>query len=175
MQVDDCFYVGYISKTRGLKDEVQLYFDFADYQDLDLSVVFLEIDKKLVPFFVEDYKLFPNRTGYFYFADVDHIDQAKQLVRKAAYLPNDKRPERDPETFQVTDLKGYVVYDETHGELGEIMEINEFPQQDIAVVHYRQRELMFPLNDTFIVAIDQEQGTIHVDLPKGLIDIYSGE
>jgi len=175
MQIDDCFYVGYISKTRGLKGEVQLYFDFADYRDLDLSLVFLEIDKKLVPFFVEEHKLLPNRTGYFYFADVDHIDQAKRLLRKAVYLPNDKRPKRDADTFYVTDLKGYVVYDETHGELGEIMEINEFPQQDIAVVHYRSRELMFPLNDAFIVAIDQEEETIRVNLPEGLIDVYSGD
>lgn len=173
MHTSDCFYIGYVSKIRGLKGELQIYFEFADYHDLELEVLFLEIDKKLVPFFVDAAKLQSNRTGYFYLADVDHIDKAKNLLRKSIYLPNSKLPIRDPEEFYLSDLKGYQVVDETYGELGEIIAINELPQQDIAVVHYKFKELMFPLNDDFIVEIDQEQGVLSVDLPEGLIDLYS--
>ncbi|GAA4781994.1 ribosome maturation factor RimM [Olivibacter ginsenosidimutans] len=173
MQLSDCFYIGYISKTRGLKGEIQVYFEFLDYEALDFDVVFLELDKKLVPFFVRSFKLQSNRTGYFYLEDMDHIDQAKSLVGKQLYLANEKMPERDPDTFYITDLKGYQVFDQTYGNLGEIIAINEFPQQDIAVVCYKSKELLFPLSDDFIVEIDEESRVLKVDLPEGLIVLYS--
>ncbi|MGH2624924.1 MAG: ribosome maturation factor RimM [Sphingobacterium sp.] len=172
MDIDNCFYIGYISKSRGLKGEVQIYFEFEEYSILDFDVLFIEIEKKLVPFFVDTVKLQQNRTGYFYLEDIDHVDKTKELLRKSVYLTNDKKPVRDPNEFYLTDLKGYIVYDKKHGELGEIIEINELPQQDIAVVQYKFKELMFPLNDDFIVEIDGVERMLHVDLPDGLIDIY---
>ena len=172
MNIDNCFYVGYISKSRGLKGEIQIYFEFDDYSKLDFEVLFVEIEKKLVPFFVETAKLQQNKTGYFYLEDVDHVDKTKELIHKPIYLSNDKKPIRNPEEFYLTDLKGYRVHDKKYGELGEIIEINEFPQQDIAVVQYKFKELMFPLSDDFIIEIDEGAGVLHVDLPDGLVDIY---
>jgi len=167
------FYIGYISKTRGLKGELQLFFEFDDYQELELDVLFLDIDRKLVPFFVSQYKLHPNRTAYICLEDVDHIDKAQPLVRKQVYLPDSKMPERHPDEFRFTDLKGFVVHDKLHGELGEIIEIHEYPQQYVAVVPYRFNELMFPLNDQIIRSIDRAGQLLHVDLPDGLIDVYT--
>ena len=172
MNIDDCFYIGYISKSRGLKGEIQIYFEFEDYSALGFDVLFIEIEKKLVPFFVDTVKLQQNKTGYFYLEDIDHVDKAKELLRKSVYLTNDKKPVRDPDEFYLSDLKGYIVHDKKHGELGDIIEIKELPQQDIAVVQYKFKELMFPLNDDFIIEINREAGILHVDLPDGLIDVY---
>ncbi|SEL62240.1 ribosome maturation factor RimM [Parapedobacter koreensis] len=172
MELADSFYIGYISKTRGLKGEVQLFFEFEDYGMLELDVLFLEMERKLVPFFVESLKLQPNRTAYLFFEDVDHIDKAQSLVRKKVYLPNSKWPERRPDDFRITDLKGFVVHDLTYGELGEIADIHEYPQQYIATISYKGNELMFPLNDELIVSIDTESGRLEVDLPEGLVDVY---
>jgi 16S rRNA processing protein RimM len=130
---------------------------------------------KLVPFFVASYKLQNNQTGLFYFDDVDHIDKAEKLVRKKIYLPLSEKPERDDSEFLITDLKGFIVQDEKFGELGEIIEIHEYPQQFVAVVPYKFREIMFPLNDDLIVEIDEEAGILKVDLPDGLIDLYISE
>ncbi|MEI5984018.1 MULTISPECIES: ribosome maturation factor RimM [Sphingobacterium] len=172
MNIDQCFYIGYISKTRGLKGEVQLFFEFEDYADLDLDVIFVEIDKKLVPYFVDQVKLHNNSTAYAWFEDVDHIDKAQPLVRKKIYLPNDKMPERDPDDFRYSDLIGYVVIDEKDGELGEILDVQEMPQQFIATVDMDGQEVLFPLNDDLIVGMDPEEEVIVVKLPEGLIDLY---
>ncbi|EEI93743.1 ribosome maturation factor RimM [Sphingobacterium spiritivorum] len=173
MTIDQSFYIGYISKTRGLKGELQLFFEFEDYQDLDIDVLFVEINKKLVPYFVENIKLQSNSTAYLNLEDVDHIDKAQPLVHKKLYLPNDKMPERDPDDFRLTDLKGFLVIDEVHGELGEIVEVQELPQQFIARVDFNGKELMFPLNDDLILGIDPEEEIIEVDLPEGLVELYS--
>ena len=172
MTKEQCFYIGYISKTRGLKGEVQMFFEFEQYMDLDFDVVFLGIDKKLVPFFVDTIKLQNNSTAYVNFEDVDHIDKAQPLLRKQVYLPNDKMPERDPEDFTYKDLVGYIAIEESEGELGEITEVQEMPQQFIATVDIDGRDAMFPLNEDFIVGIDPEEKIIVLKLPEGLIDMY---
>ncbi|MGV3762330.1 ribosome maturation factor RimM [Parapedobacter sp.] len=173
MEIADHFYIGYISKTRGLKGEVQLFFEFDDYRSLELDVLFLQVNGKLVPYFVERSTILPNRTAYLFFDDVDHIEVAKTLVRKRVYLPNNKFPERDPDDFRLTDLKGFVVIDKAHGTLGEIIEVHQYPQQYVAAVMHQGNEVLFPLTDEWILTIDRENNTLKVDLPEGLIDIYS--
>jgi len=172
MTKEESFYIGYITKTKGLKGELQLYFEFEDYQDLDLDVIFLELNGKMVPFFVASHKIYENNTGLFYFDDVDHVDKAQPLVKKKAYLPLSKKPEREDDEFYYTDLKGFIAVDETLGELGEIIEVNEYPQQFVATVNYQNKEILFPLNEDFIVEIDDEENILTLDLPEGLLDIY---
>ena len=88
MKIEDCFYIGYITKTKGLKGEVQIYFEYDDPAELPLDSVFAEINGKLVPFFISSFKLQNNQTGNFYFDDIDTIEKAEALVRKKLYLPN---------------------------------------------------------------------------------------
>src|SRR5690606_39641379 len=114
MTIDQTFYIGYISKTRGLKGEVQLFFEFEDYMDLDFDVLFLEVNKKLVPYFVDTLKMHNNSTAYATFEDIDHIDKAQPLIKKKMYLPLDQKPERDPNDFRYTDLVGYIARSEEH-------------------------------------------------------------
>jgi len=173
MTIEESFYIGYVSKTRGLKGEVQLFFEFEDYDELELDVIFLEVNKKLVPYFVDAIKLQKNSTAYATFEDVDHIDKAQAIVRRKMYLPNDKMPERDPDDFRWKDLLGFLVIDEEHGELGEIVDVTEMPQQFIATVELEEgKQLMFPLSEDLILGIDAEEEIIEVDLPEGLVDLY---
>ena len=172
MKIEDCFYIGYITKTKGLKGEVQIYFEYDDPTEVPLDSVFAEINGKLVPFFISAFKLQNNQTGNFYFDDIDTIEKAEVLVRKKLYLPNKLKPVREEDDFLITDLKGFIVHDETAGELGEIIEIHEYPQQFVAVVPYKFKEIMFTLSDDLIVEIDEENGILKVDLPEGLIDLY---
>jgi 16S rRNA processing protein RimM len=172
LTLDEAFYIGYITKTKGLKGEVQLYFEYDEPELLDLDVVFAEISGKMVPFFVASYKLQTNSTGNFYFDDVDHIDKAQSLLKKKIYLPINKMPDRSDDDFHYNDLKGYTVLDEVKGELGQITEVNEYPQQFVATVVYQNKEILFPLNDDMIVDIDEDERKILVDLPEGLLDLY---
>lgn len=169
---EEAFYIGYITKTKGLKGEVQLFFEFEDYEALDLDVLFADMNGKMVPFFIASHKLYPNSTGLFYFDDIDHIDKAQPLLKKKIYMPLSKMPERDEDDFTYQDLKGFIVSDETHGELGKIIAINEYPQQFVATVLYKEKEILFPLNEDMIVEVDEDEKTLLVDLPEGLLDIY---
>ncbi|RZK49038.1 MAG: 16S rRNA processing protein RimM [Pedobacter sp.] len=172
MKKEDAFYIGYFPKTKGLKGELQLFFEFDDYEELDFDVLFVEDAGKLVPYFVENLKIQTNQTAKVFLEDIDHIDKASPLVKKKVYLPLTQMPERDPEDFRYTDLVGFLVVDEEAGELGEITQVQELPQQFIATFVYQEKEVMFPLNEDIILEIDVENEELVVDLPEGLLDLY---
>ena len=172
MKHEEAFYIGYVTKTKGLKGEVQVFFEFDDYEKLEFDIVFADMNGKLVPYFVASSKLHPNKTGYFYFDDVDHIDKAQPLLKKKLYLPLTQKPERDEDEFFYTDLTGFTAIDENLGELGEILEVNEYPQQFVATVMHKGTEILFPLNEDFIVEIDDDGKILTLNLPDGLLDIY---
>lgn len=168
----DSFEIGYVTKTRGLKGEVQIFFQYEDVEDIDFDFIFIEIDAKLVPFFITSYQLLGNGAGYFLLEDITHIDKAAELVKKKVFLPNEHKPVRDPDDFRITDLKGFMVHEKTQGDLGEILQVNEFPQQYIATILYQSKEVLFPLNDDFIIEIDREAKSLIIELPEGLLEVY---
>ena len=172
MKIEDCFKIGAIIKTRGLKGELQLYVDFEDLELISLSAVFADMAGKLVPFFVESIKYAHNGNAYLFLEDVDSIDKATKLVKKDFYLPNKAKPKRGKKVFSLKDLKGFIAVDSDEGEMGVIHEVQELPQQLIAKVTYKNCEVFFPLNEDIITGIDQVKGIVYVDLPEGLLDIY---
>lgn len=172
MKTEDYFKVGTILKTRGLKGELQMYVDFDGLEDITYNAVFIDVAGKLVPYFVSSVKYPQANTAYLFLEDVDHIDKTAQLIKKDIYLPNKLKPKKKKDEFTLNDLKGFIAIDEAHGELGEITDVVEYPQQTIASVHYQNREVLFPLNEAFIKGIDVEGGEVYLDLPEGLLDVY---
>jgi 16S rRNA processing protein RimM len=172
MKVEDCFRVGSILKTKGLKGEMQLYVDFDNLVDIDFDAIFIDMSGKLIPYFIESVKYQQKNAAYLYLEDIDTIEKASLLVKKDLYLPNKLKPKKRKSDFTLKDLKGFTAVDENEGELGVISAINEYPQQLIAAVTYKNCEVLFPLNEDIIKSIDLVKGTVTVDLPEGLLDIY---
>ncbi|MFD2863452.1 ribosome maturation factor RimM [Mucilaginibacter antarcticus] len=172
MKIEDCFRIGSILKTKGLKGEMQLYVDFDNLQDIEFDALFIEIGGKLAPFFVESVKHSHNGHAFLYLEDVDTIDKAAPLVKKNVYLPNKLKPVKGEEEFTLFDLVGFTAVDQDEGELGEITDVQEYPKQIIATVNFKGQEVLFPLNEDIIVGIDVVKEILTVDLPEGLLDIY---
>lgn len=164
--------LGYITKTRGLKGEVQLFFE-VEHTELytELESVFVEINKKLVPFFIDSISV-QNSVAYIFFEDVDHIDKASALVKKTIYISDKDKPEI-PEKTGPEQYLNYFIIDKHLGEIGLINEVIKMPKQFLASVMYEQREALIPLADDFIISADHEKKEILMDLPEGLLDIYN--
>jgi len=172
MKAEDCFRIGSILKTKGLKGEMQLYVDFDHLEDVNITTLFIDLSGKLVPYFVESIKYGQKNGAYLYLEDVDTVEKASALVRKDIYLSNKLKPKKKKSNFTLKDLKGFTAVDVNEGELGEITAIHEYPQQLIAAVTYKTFEVLFPLNEDIIKGIDVVKEIVTVDLPEGLLDIY---
>lgn len=175
MNIDACFRLGHIIKKHGLKGEVSIHLDVDYPEDYhEMESVFVEIDKQLVPFFIDRIQLNRDK-GIVKFEDVDSVESAESILGKDLYLPLESLPELDEGQFYYHEVVGYMMIDEQDGEIGAIGQIYEFPSQDLFAVDYQGKEMLVPVTDEIIQHVDHESQVIRVRLPDGLLDVYKEE
>jgi 16S rRNA processing protein RimM len=172
MTTADCFRIGSILKTKGLKGELNIYVDFDGLEDVRFTTIFIETAGKLVPYFIQSIKYLQKNAAYLFLEDIDTIEKASLLVKKDIYLPNKLKPKKKKAEFTLLDLQGFTAIDEDEGELGIILAVHEYPKQFIAEVLYKDKEILFPLTEGIITSIDVVKEIVLVNLPEGLLDIY---
>jgi len=163
--------IGQILKPTGTKGELKIDIEDDFYDDIESAKhVFLKIRGSYVPFFVEYIK----ETHQSLILKVEEIDSPEEAIKynlKSIFL---RENEIISESFfnkkSKEGLEGFLVI---NGEekIGEIAEIQMHPHQIIAIVKYRDKRVMIPLVDEWIEKIDEENNTIIMILPDGLLDI----
>ncbi|MEQ1744165.1 MAG: hypothetical protein ABMA02_01980 [Saprospiraceae bacterium] len=68
-------------------------------------------------------------------------------------------------------LVGFMLKDQSVGEIGIVQEVLELPQQEMAVVLWKGKEVLVPLNTAFVVSIDLARKEVVTDLPDGLLSL----
>lgn len=172
MRIDDCFQLGHIVKTFGVKGELVFFLDTDSpkhYQKMES--VFVELNHQLIPFFIEKCTV-KGSQAIVKIEDIDTPEQAAELKDAPVYLPLTSLPQLTEKQYYFHELKGYQVVDELLGPLGVIEDVVEAPQQSIVTMIFKEKEVLFPLADAFFVKIDRAQRLFHVKLPEGLLEIY---
>ena len=166
------FKIGTLLKPKGLKGELHAYLDFDDLENIRFNTILLETGGRLIPYFISSIKYLQKNAAYIILEDVNTIEKASLLAKKNIFLPDKLKPKKKKEEFTLMDLVGFTAIDEDEGELGVISAIQEYPQQLVAAVNYKNCEVLFPLNEEIIKGIDVVKEIVRVDLPEGLLDIY---
>ena len=78
-------------------------------------------------------------------------------------------PELDDDQFYWSDLEGMAVVDRQHGVIGRIVGMFSTPAHDILEIEGPAGEILVPAVEPFLVALDRDGESLHVDLPEGLI------
>ena len=175
MNIDECYQLGHVIKTHGLKGEVNIFLDVdhpSEYQEL--GSVFVEINQKLVPFFIESMQLKGNK-ALVKFEDVDSLEQAEELSSKRIYMPLASLPTLDDDQFYYHEIIGYQVKEVHAGELGVVKNVYTSGAQDLVAMEYRGKEILIPVADEILVKIDRDQQLLEVAIPDGLLEIYLDE
>ncbi len=172
MDKNDCFYLGYVSKTRGLKGNLLLFLDVDDtdrYADLDR--VLIDLHGTLTPFFFDRVEV--RDRGYIevHVEDIHSREEATDLVGKDLYLPLDMLPELPDDQYYLHDLVGMTVVDESRGSLGEVAEVLDYTHNPLVQILHPKGEILIPLAAEFVKEVDKSRREIRVDLPAGLIEV----
>jgi 16S rRNA processing protein RimM len=64
------------------------------------------------------------------------------------------------------------VIDQTYGELGSITALDDFSGNIVITVQNPKGEILIPLSEEIIESVDEEQNSIYLNCPEGLVDIY---
>ncbi|XOV92926.1 MAG: ribosome maturation factor RimM [Bacteroidota bacterium] len=171
MSFDNYFELGNVGKTHGLKGELILLLDVDQPEYYKkLESIFLEINGKLVPFFIHQYQLQGNQARIT-LEDIDSQNAAKDLVGKSAWLPVSALPKLKKGQYYYHDLIGFEVFDQGKS-IGNVREVIEAPNNILLSVDFKGKEILIPLEDEIIITVDLEKSVIHAALPDGLLAVY---
>ena len=173
MRKDDCFYLGKIAKKFSFKGEVLIYLDTdspEEYQDMES--IFVEINKNLVPYFIENSSIHKNDFLRVQLEDVKNEEEADYLLGSEVYLPLTMLPKLEGNKFYYHEVIGFEIQDKTLGVFGKIVSVNDTAAQPLFEVLNGNVEMLIPMIDQFLVKIDRESKIVLMDLPDGLIQLY---
>ncbi len=174
MNIDDCFYLGRITKPWGVKGQVMMFLDVDAPEDyLGLDSAFVEVKGQLVPYFFHLDNLNGNK-AVATFEDLTP-DQANALVGHSLYLPLDLLPKLEGNKFYFHEVVGFRVIDEEKGDIGILEQVIEYPAQPLFQVMKNGVEVLIPVIDEVIKKVDRDNKALYVAAPKGLIDLYLGD
>jgi 16S rRNA processing protein RimM len=176
VQKDECYELGSIAKTHGLKGEVLCFLDVDNTEEYaQMDSVFVEFKQSLVPYFIQQIQIQPNNRAIIKFEEVDSIETAQALVHCKLWLPLDVLPETEEDGFYLHEVIGFQVKDINKGVLGKITNIYEGNQQDLLGMEYQGKEVLIPIVDEIVLEIDYENQIVEVNLPEGLLELYLEE
>ena len=174
MGFDDCYQLGYIQKTHGLKGGVTAFIDADDPEFYrNLESVLLNEEGSLVPFFISNISI-SKQQAQLTFEDINSIDEATELVGSELWLPLEVLPKLEEGQFYYHDLIGYDFYD---GDtlLGKVTQVYQMSRTNLLAVDHEGTEVLVPMQEDIMGQVHSKEGKIVGALPDGLIDIYKEE
>jgi 16S rRNA processing protein RimM len=169
MNKQDCYSIGYISKTHGLKGEVTAV--FTEPIELDtVESVFIELDGSLVPYFIHSFSDRGDK-AFIKFDEVNTPEQAAELKGSTLFLNKSVRPSLKRGEFYNDEVVGFSVDDESLGTLGPVKQVIESGLNRLLEVDHQGKEVLIPINSPFIKSVNKSKKLIRVNLPEGFLSI----
>lgn len=168
----DCEKIGFFRKTHGIHGELVLEFEERfEFSVEEAQRFFVELEGLLVPFFIKKDGL-RFRTENTAIVNLDFVETekyAKRLVGKSVYLYLSEIIDEPEESFE-SQFLNYLIIDEKIGNIGIINHVDDFAGNIVLTVLYKGEELLIPYNENFLLETNENQKTITLNLPEGLIE-----
>jgi 16S rRNA processing protein RimM len=162
--------LGRIAKVYGFEGAVTVKLEKAFIENIpDTESVFLEIEGKPVPFFIEWSEYSGGDTIKIKFLWYDTASRVSEFKGCRILLEGDADSEFSDDLNIFRDFK-ILLSDKTA--VGRIVEIFDNPGNPLLkVVNENKREILIPLHQDFILKVDRKNKIIIMNLPEGLLDL----
>ncbi len=165
--------IGLSLKTVGHRGAIKMDIKAPFEQCLDkIEILLLKVDGDMVPFWI--HAIEERGAGFIIeFEDVLDPEQAKKLLNRPVFML-----ERDVQKYLESmpvesrnPLIGYYIMDQHDNHVGFIQSIEQYPQQEMALVEFNNQLRLIPLHDSFIITKDDTNKMIQLALPEGLLEL----
>jgi 16S rRNA processing protein RimM len=174
MEFEKHYYLGAVIKTHALKGNVVLFLD-TDEPNFYKKLKKLYIKKEgiLSPFFIETAKLLPNGNLLVKLEGVG-LDEALALVKKEIFLPIEELPPLSGNKFYYHEIIDFLAKDEKDLIIGVIKNVNDqTPQALFEIENKEAQQILIPIVDEWLLQVNRQEKFIKLQLPDGLVDLYT--
>lgn len=179
IRTDEVFKIGYITKHRGLKGEVELSFTDDCFDSGSADYLVLDMDGILVPFFWEEYRFKNNDTAFFKFEHIDNEAQTRTVVGHSVYYPKDHvvvsgdaDEEGGASLSSYKALNGYEITDISGKCIGTVAAVDDSSANILLTVEKPDgQEVILPFHNDFLIDYDLKARKLQMDFPAGLLEL----
>lgn len=163
--------LGRITKVSGIEGAVSVKLEKIFIENIPImESVFLEIEGRLVPFFISDSEYSGAGLLKLKFEDYFTVDKISEFVGCRVLLTT--LPVENERSEDIQELTGYKVLSQSKAYLGIVTEVIPNPGQWLlSILSDENREILIPFHEDFTVSIDRITKTLIMDLPEGLTEI----
>jgi len=174
--LDDCFYLGYVKKTNGIKGAVEVVLDVDDARKYKKKEsVLLLIKNNLTPFSIVEFSIRP-KTILFRFKEVTTPEEAQNLIGTSLYMPLTELPAlKGKNKFYYHEVIGFTAVDVNLGTIGMVKDIIDLTAQPVIQIMQGEKEILIPMIDEFIVDVNKTTREFIMETPEGLVEMYLAE
>ena len=165
MKKPDLQYLGEFIKLFSFKGEIILYSDNTISLIENLDTIFIDIDGAFVPFQIKKSKSHKKNIFRMLLEGISSESEAKDFLKKSVYinkLENQDNINNIVDNFNVYNNNNY---------LGIVISTINKTGQTIIKVKMKEKIVLIPFVDEFIVEINYDLNKIDMILPDGLLDI----
>jgi 16S rRNA processing protein RimM len=174
VNLNDCIEIGQFTRLHGYKGQVILKLNSFNFDEIeDMEWVFVLIDGLPVPFFISEFSERNSESLLVNLEDIRSIDKAKPLVNAKVYIKvQDLKTNGKPKSRFPLSI-GYKVIDKTKGYIGIFDSFIDNADNPLLCIMNNKKEILLPLQEEFLISIDDNLKEIIVNCPSGLLDIFS--
>lgn len=173
MEKSNCYWLGYVDAPVGIRGELALNCDADDLgRYKNLLQLFLEQDGMLIPFTVASSRQKGAKQLVVSLEGVSTPQEALAFEGCQVFVPLSFLPALSGKKFYYHEVIGFDVNDVHFGPVGKVDRFMEGSMQTVMAVKHPSAEVLIPLVDEFVIALDRERKVMEIKAPEGLIELY---
>lgn len=170
--VEEYFHLGKVLKSHSTAGQLRLMIEdhLKGYINRE-SFLFFDINGSKVPF-----RITSAEDGAHFVVSLDGIDtkqESDKLSGVSVWIPLHlvkSRHQQSPRNLR-DKWNEYKIVEEKTNQIYDVLRVEEFPQQLMAVISVDQKEVLVPLSEQLITNIDKKDKTITMVFPEGLLEL----
>lgn len=165
---EEVYKIGKLGKTHGVKGEISFLFDDDVFDRVDADYLILMVDGILVPFFIEEYRFRSDSNAIVKLEDINTQERARELTGCDVFFPRNLADSNE-DSMSWAEIVGFEIIDANTGKsAGHIASIDN---TTINILFELGDGTLIPASEELITDINQENRTITIDIPDGLLEL----
>ncbi|HRC89980.1 MAG TPA: ribosome maturation factor RimM [Bacteroidales bacterium] len=134
------------------------------------GLLFIEIEGKKVPFFIESLEIQGERTIIVKLEGYDRADRLKDFTGCNVFFPLTSQKKNN--AISVFDLKGYTIISENENISGTVVNVADFHGNILLEVRKEDGlNFLIPFHKDLIIEADHKNKTLKMNLPDGISEL----
>ncbi len=169
---EEVFKIGMFNKPHGVKGELSFTFTDDIFDRVDCDYLICLLDGIFVPFFIEEYRFRSDTTALVKLDRIDSAERARMFTNIEVYFPK-KYADEEEDTNDIPTwgyFVGFHVKDVRHGDLGEIVAVDDSTMNVLFAIEKDGEEILLPAHEEFMVKLEKKKRLLTVEVPEGLLE-----